>query len=125
MARRYPTSSVNKDPEHLQSLVVVVLYLVLFGFVIKKDSGKIILSYQKKSCFCLELDTKTQPYKTPSHTKKIAEHTMYETAIKVGLGRIWIWIAIEPSDKGIWGFNISNERNMLDAENLVSGRVKL
>jgi transposase-like protein len=63
--------------------------------------------------------------KTPPYRKKAAEHMIYETAIKVGSGRIMLWIAIEPSDKGIRGFNISKERNMLFAEKSVYGLVKI
>jgi putative transposase len=63
--------------------------------------------------------------RTPPYRKKVAEHTIYETAIKVGSGRIWLWIAIKPSDKGIWGSDISKERNVLVAEKPVSGLVKI
>jgi hypothetical protein len=39
-----------------------------------------------------------------------------ETVNKIGSEFIWLWIAIEPTNKEILGFNISKERNMFVAE---------
>jgi putative transposase len=38
---------------------------------------------------------------------------------------IWLWVAIEPESKGILGFSISKERNMLIAERFVSKLVNI
>ncbi len=48
-----------------------------------------------------------------------------ETVIKVGSELIWLdWVAIEPWNKGIIGFNISKERNMFVAEKFITGLIK-
>ena len=49
--------------------------------------------------------------------KKISEFIIDEILIKVGNMYAWIWVAIEPTDKGgILGIHFSFERTMLVAE---------
>lgn len=43
-----------------------------------------------------------------------------ETIIKIGSYFIWVWIAIELTNKKIFGFSISKERNMFMAERFLS-----
>ncbi len=45
-----------------------------------------------------------------------SEFIVDETVNKTGSEFIWLWIAIEPTNKEILGFNISKERNMFVAE---------
>ena len=45
-----------------------------------------------------------------------SEFIVDETVNKIGSEFIWLWIAIEPTNKEILGFNISKERNMFVAE---------
>jgi putative transposase len=56
---------------------------------------------------------KYKPKKVISKRKKIAEFIIDETTIKVGSEFIWLWVAIEPWNKIILGFDISKERNIL------------
>ena len=45
--------------------------------------------------------------------------------IKVGSEFIWLWVAIEPWNKRILGFDISKERNMFVAEKFIAGLTKV
>jgi putative transposase len=45
-----------------------------------------------------------------------SEFIVDETVNKIGSEFIWLWIAIEPTNKEILGFSISKERNMFVAE---------
>jgi putative transposase len=45
--------------------------------------------------------------------------------IKTGSVFIWLWVAIEPLNKVILGFDISKERNMFLAEKFITGLTKV
>ena len=47
---------------------------------------------------------------------RISEFVVDETLAKAGNEYVWLWIAIQPSDKIILGIRISIERNMLVAK---------
>ena len=47
--------------------------------------------------------------------KEIKEYIIDETAVKAGSDLVWIWVVIEPIDKEILSFRISEERNMIVA----------
>ena len=42
-----------------------------------------------------------------------------ETVIHIGSQHFWLWICIEPVHRTILEIHISNERNMLVAENFI------
>jgi putative transposase len=46
---------------------------------------------------------------------KLSESIIDETLIKVGSDYVWLWVAIEPTDRTILGIRISIESNMLVA----------
>ena len=50
----------------------------------------------------------------------VAQFIVDETVNKMGPEFIWLWIAIEPTNKEILGFRISKERNMFVAERFLS-----
>ncbi len=52
--------------------------------------------------------------------KKIQGYIIDETAIKEGSELVWIWIVIEPENKEILSFYISQEQNMFVAERVLS-----
>jgi putative transposase len=65
-----------------------------------------------------------------SKKKKILEYSCIqkdETIIKVGSEYVWLdWVAIEPWNKRILGFDISKERNMFVVkEKFISGLTKV
>ena len=49
-----------------------------------------------------------------------SEFIVDETVNKIGSEFIWLWIAIEPTNKEILGFSILKERNMFMAERFLS-----
>ena len=49
-----------------------------------------------------------------------SEFIVDETVNKISSEFIWLWIAIEPTNKEILGFSISKERNMFVAERFLS-----
>jgi putative transposase len=55
---------------------------------------------------------------------KISEFVIDETQIKVGSEYIWLWVAIEPTNRRILALDISKERNMLIAERFITGLVR-
>ena len=67
---------------------------------------------------------KHNPHKISAKRTKISEFIVDETLFKVGSEIIWLWVAIEPKNKGILALSISKERNMLVAERFLSGLVK-
>ncbi|MDP9015420.1 MAG: DDE-type integrase/transposase/recombinase [Thermoproteota archaeon] len=68
---------------------------------------------------------KYHPRKISSKRKTISEFIVDETLLKVGSEYIWLWVAIEPSNKEILALSISKERNMFVAERFLSGLVKI
>ena len=49
-----------------------------------------------------------------------SEFRVDETVNKIGSELIWLWIAIEPTNKEILGFGISKELDMFVAEGFLS-----
>ena len=49
--------------------------------------------------------------------KRIPAFIIDETMVQTGCKHVWIWIAIEPVHKSVFGIHISEERNMIVAEN--------
>jgi putative transposase len=47
-----------------------------------------------------------------------------ETVIHIGSQHFWLWICIEPVHRTILEIHISNERNMLVAENFIRSLVE-
>ena len=68
---------------------------------------------------------KYHPRKIISKRKRISEHVIDETILKVGSEYIWLWIAIEPENRQILALSISKERNMLIAERFISSLVQI
>jgi len=100
-------------------------YTLLFRPFAKKNIPTFISIYQKKSCFNLELDSKTKAKKDISKEKKyVSEFIVDETIFKVGDEFVFLWVAIEPLDKVILGIRISLERSMLIAEHFLRSLVR-
>ena len=55
---------------------------------------------------------------------RVSEFIVDETLFKVGNEFVFLWIAIEPSDKMILGIRISVERSILVAEHFIRSLVK-
>ena len=55
--------------------------------------------------------------------KRVAALIVDETVVQIGNQHFWLWICIEPIDKFVLGICISEERNMLVAENFIRSLV--
>ena len=56
--------------------------------------------------------------------KKIREFIIDETLLKVSNKYVWVWVAIEPTDRTILGIHISIERTMLVAERFLQELIR-
>jgi putative transposase len=65
----------------------------------------------------LELDTKVWFCVDIQKEKNFSIHNIDETIIQIGNQHFWLWICIEPIHKSVLGIHISEEKNMLVAEN--------
>ncbi|MFZ0329538.1 MAG: DDE-type integrase/transposase/recombinase [Nitrososphaeraceae archaeon] len=55
---------------------------------------------------------------------KLSKYIIDETLIKVGSDYVWLWVAIEPTNKTILGIRISIERNMFVAEQFIQSLIR-
>ena len=56
--------------------------------------------------------------------KRVSAFIIDETVIQIGSQHFWLWFCIEPLHKTILGIYISEERNMLVAENFIRSLVE-
>jgi putative transposase len=66
---------------------------------------------------------KYRPKIVSNKSKKIHEFIMDETQIKVGPRYVWLWVAIEPTNRQILQIDISFERSMLVAERFIASLI--
>ena len=55
----------------------------------------------------------------PKKEKKATAYIIDETVIEIAKKHFWLWICIEPIHSSVLRIHISNERNMLVAEDFV------
>ena len=69
----------------------------------------------------MELDSMVhKPKKILQKKRRVSEFIIYETLLKVEENYVWLWVAIEPTDKIIvLGIHISIERSILVAEQFI------
>jgi putative transposase len=60
-----------------------------------------------------------KPKKIIYKKQKVSEFIIDETLIKAGNEYVWVWVAMEPTDKLILGIRISLERTILIAERFI------
>jgi transposase-like protein len=56
--------------------------------------------------------------------KEVSAFIIYETVIQIGNQQFWLWFCIEPLHSSVLGIYISEERNMLLAENFIRSLVE-
>jgi putative transposase len=66
---------------------------------------------------------KYRPKIVSNKSKKIHEFIIDETQIKVGSRYVWLWVAIEPTNRQILQIDISFERSMLVAERFIASLI--
>jgi putative transposase len=92
------------------------LYLYFSGLSLRRTSERLSCLIKRNHVSIWNWIQKYKPKKIISKKKRIAEFIIDETLIKVGSEFIWLWVAIESSNKAILGFDISKERNMFVAQ---------
>jgi putative transposase len=68
---------------------------------------------------------KYKPQRMPYSRRKITWYIVDETLIKAGSEYIWLWVAIDPTDRGILALTIFKEINIFVAERFISGLVHI
>jgi putative transposase len=82
------------------------LYLYFSGLSLRRASERLSCFIKRNHVSIWNWIQKYKPKKIISKRKRIAEFIIDETTIKVGSEFIWLWVAIEPWNKIILGFDI-------------------
>ncbi len=101
------------------------LYLYFLGLSLRNTSKALdIFDDEKRSHVSvwnwIQKFGSSQIYKR----KRISAFIIDETVIQIGNHNYWLWIAIEPIHKSVLGIHISEERNMVVAENFLISLVE-
>lgn len=112
----------NKTPSEY---VYRGLYLYFSGLSLRRTSERLSCFIKRNHVTIWNWIQKYHPLKISSNRKRISEHVVDETVLKVGSEYIWLWMAIEPENKQILALSISKERSMFVAVRCLSGLVKI
>ena len=105
--------------------IVYAIHLYFLGLSLRNTS-KAISRFVKRSHTAIKnWIQRYQPEELLSKRKKIDEHIVDETLIKLGSELVRLWVAIESENRQILALSISKQRNMLIAERFLSGVVKI
>ena len=99
------------------------LYLYFSGLSLRRTSQQLSYFIKRNHVTVWNWIQKYHPQRISSKSKRISEFIIDETLFKVGSEYIWLWVAIEPTNKQILALSISKERNMFVAERFMSGLV--
>jgi putative transposase len=99
--------------------------LYFSGLSLRRTSERLSCFIKRNHVTIWNWIQKYYPLKISSNRKRISEHVVDETVLKVGSEYIWLWMAIEPENKQILALSISKERSMFVAERCLSGLVKI
>ena len=96
------------------------LYLYFSGLSLRRTSQQLSSLIKRNHVTIWNWIQKYHPQRISSKSKRISEFIIDETLFKVGSEYIWLWVAIEPTNKQILALSISKERNMFVAERFIS-----
>ena len=99
------------------------LYLYFSGLSLRRTSQQLSCFIKRNHVTIWNWIQKYHPQRILSKSKIISEFIIDETLFKVGSEYVWLWVAIEPTNKQILALSISKERNMFVAERFMSGLV--
>ena len=99
-------------------VVMYSLYLYVLGLSLRNTSKALVIFRDKKRSYVsvwnwIQRFGSSQIYKR----KRVSAFIIDETVIQVGSQHFWLWFCIEPVHSSVLGIHISEERNMLVAEN--------
>jgi hypothetical protein len=90
----------------------------------KHNNGYLNLSKETKfPCGTGSSDTSQGSYCKQTRWR-LSEFIVDQTLIRDGSNYVWLWVAIEPTNRTILVIRTSNERNMLVAERFLSNVIK-
>ena len=118
----------NRTPS---KYICYALYFYFSGLSLRRTAERLSSCFIKRNHVSIwNWIQKFKPKNISSKKKKILEYPCIqkdETLIKVGSEYVWLdWVAIEPWNKRILGFDISKERNMFVAmEKFIAGLTKV
>ncbi|MDR4510695.1 MAG: DDE-type integrase/transposase/recombinase [Nitrososphaeraceae archaeon] len=100
------------------------LYLYFLGLSIRNTSKALVIFRNEKRSHVsvwnwIQRFGSCQIYKR----KRVTAFIIDETVIQIGDHHFWLWICIEPVQRSVLGIYISEDRNMLVAENFIRSLV--
>jgi putative transposase len=112
----------NRTPS---KYICYALYFYFSGLSLRRTAKRLSSCFIKRNPISIwNWIQKLKPQNIASKKKKVLEYSCIqndETLIKVGSEFIWLcWVAIEPWNKRIFGFDVSKEKNMFVAERFLS-----
>jgi putative transposase len=99
------------------------LYLYFLGLSYRNTAKALYRIIERSHVSIWKWIQKYKPQKISTKRKKIKQFIIDETQLQVGSQYIWIWVAIEPTNKQILQIDISFERTMLVAERFIASLV--
>ena len=98
-------------------VIMYSLYLYFLGLSLRNTKALIIFRDEKRSYVSvwnwIQRFAEYPIYKR----KRVSAFIIDETVIQIGNQHFWLWFCIEPIHRSVLGIYISEERNMLVAEN--------
>ena len=99
-------------------IVMYSLYLYFLGLSLRNTSKALVIFRDEKRSYVsvwnwIQRFGSCQIYKR----KRVSAFVIDETVIQIGNQHFWLWFCIEPIHSFVLGIYISEERNMLVAEN--------
>ena len=109
--------------------IYYALQLYFSGLSLRKTSERLSTTFIRRRNHVSIWNWIQQQYKPKrifqKRRKKVSsEFIIDKTLIKAGNEYVWLWIAVEPTDKIILGIRISIERTILVAEQFIQSLVR-
>ncbi|HJT85332.1 MAG TPA: DDE-type integrase/transposase/recombinase [Nitrososphaeraceae archaeon] len=106
-------------------VIMYSLYLYFLGLSLRNTSKALIIFKDDKRSHVsvwnwIQRFDSLQIYKR----KRVSAFIIDETVIQIGNQHFWLWLCIEPVHSSVLGIHISEERNMLVAENFIRSLVE-
>ena len=106
-------------------VIMYSLYLYFLGLSLRNTSKALTIFKDQKRSYVSVWSWIQRFAEYPIYKRKrISAFIIDETVIQIGSQHFWLWFCIEPLHKTILGISISEERNMLVAENFIRSLVE-
>jgi putative transposase len=105
--------------------IYYALQLYFSGLSLRKTSERLSTTFIRRNHVSIwNWIQRYKPKRIFQKKSKVSEFIIDETLIKAGNEYVWLWIAVEPTDKIILGIRISIERTILVAEQFIQSLVR-